>query len=341
MTIAGFRNSSAKGCSNANVRNIIEISSSYTLQSFAYFSKMLKIAWSPLFNFQPLPVGHRFPMIKYDLLPEQLLYEGTITTENIFEPQSLLQKNDFLAIHTPAYFEKLQTQNLSPSEIRKTGFPLSKALIQRELLIMNGTVQSALFALEYGVSFNIAGGTHHAFTNRGEGFCLLNDLAIAASYLLRNKLATKILIVDLDVHQGNGTAEIFAQDKRVFTFSMHGASNYPLHKETSDLDIPLPDRTDDKTYLRLLSETLPRLFDTVCPDFVLFQSGVDVLYTDKLGKLALTHAGCRQRDKLVLETCLRHKVPVAVSMGGGYSERIADILEAHANTYRLAQELFF
>jgi acetoin utilization deacetylase AcuC-like enzyme len=188
---------------------------------------------------------------------------------------------------------------------------------------------------------NIAGGTHHAFTDRGEGFCLLNDIAIAANYLLYHKLAKKILVVDLDVHQGNGTAQIFSNKPEVFTFSMHGAGNYPLHKEKSDLDIALPDHTDDATYLQLLSKQLPRLIDEVQPEFIFFLSGVDVLATDKLGRLSMSIAGCKERDRLVLSLCKDNNIPVAVSMGGGYSQRIADIVEAHANTYRVAQEIFF
>ena len=187
----------------------------------------------------------------------------------------------------------------------------------------------------------MASGTHHAFPDRGEGFCLLNDNAIAANYLLQQNKASKVLIVDLDVHQGNGTAAIFANEPRVFTFSMHGADNYPLHKEQSDLDVPLPDATDGATYLTKLNNILPRLMDEVEPDFVFFQSGVDVLASDKLGRLALTIAECRERDRVVLELCHQHKIPLVASMGGGYPEDIRAIVEAHANTYRLAAELYF
>ena len=188
---------------------------------------------------------------------------------------------------------------------------------------------------------NVAGGTHHAFSYKGEGFCLLNDIAIAANYLLDRKLAQRILIVDLDVHQGNGTAQIFRNDARVFTFSLHGARNYPTRKEPSDLDIGLPDKTTDEYYLRVLQQVLPRLLDTFQPEFLFYLSGVDVLSTDKLGRLSLTLDGCRRRDLFVLESCRRNNIPVAVSMGGGYSERIAHIVEAHANTFRVAQEVFF
>lgn len=300
---------------------------------------MLKIAWAPNYA-HPLPENHRFPMVKYELLPEQLLYEGTVQQANFFTPGPL-PASCILLTHQAAYWQKLQSLSLSRAEERKTGFPLSQQLIEREITIMNGTVQAALFALQYGIAMNVAGGTHHAFTDRGEGFCLLNDNAIAANYLLAAGLVRKVLIIDLDVHQGNGTAQIFKHEPRVFTFSMHGEKNYPLHKETSDLDLALPDGTDDTTYLNLLQEQLPRLFDSVAPDFVFYQSGVDVLESDKLGRLKLSLKGCRQRDELVLQACYQHEVPLVCSMGGGYSSTLAHIIEAHANTFRLAQEIFF
>lgn len=279
-------------------------------------------------------------MIKYNLLPEQLLYEGTITEENLFTPHPLEEKY-IINTHNATYWQRLRQQELSRPEIRKTGFPMSEALVHREITIMQGTVQAALFALKYGIAFNIAGGTHHAFTDRGEGFCLLNDIAIAANYLLEKGLAKQILVIDLDVHQGNGTAQIFHNNPAVFTFSMHGAKNYPMHKEQSDLDIALPDGTDDAAYLLSLQHTLPKLLEQVAPDFIFFQSGVDVLASDKLGRLGLSIAGCRERDRMVLTLCQQHRIPIALSMGGGYSEKIAHIIEAHANTYRLAQALFF
>lgn len=279
-------------------------------------------------------------MAKYDLLPEQLLYEGTITTSNLFEPEPLPEPF-ILDTHDTEYWHRLKHLQLTPSEIRKTGFPLSHELVNREVVIMNGTLQAALFALQYGVGMNIAGGTHHAFTDRGEGFCLLNDIAIAANYLLKYKGINRILVVDLDVHQGNGTAQIFEHEPRVFTFSMHGGHNYPFHKEKSDLDVPLAEGTDDKTYLHLLKHHLPRLLDEHEPEFVFFQSGVDVLATDKLGKLGMSIAGCKERDRTVLELCHRNNLPVAISMGGGYSRQIAHIVEAHANTFRLAQQVYF
>ena len=300
---------------------------------------MLKIAWSPIYC-HPLPEGHRFPMEKYNLLPEQLLYEGTIKESNFFSP-SFLQEKWILNTHQQCYFERLKSLNLNKSEIRKTGFPLSPELVQRELQIMQGSDQSSVFAWDFGIGMNIAGGTHHTFSDRGEGFCLLNDIAIASNFLLDNNLVKKILVVDLDVHQGNGTASIFDGNSSVFTFSMHGASNYPLHKESSDLDIGLPDQTGDAHYLKILKETLPGLIDSFEPDFIIYQSGVDVLGSDKLGRLAMSISGCKERDKMVFELAKINAIPIMCCMGGGYSEKLSHIIEAHANTFRLAQDLYF
>lgn len=300
---------------------------------------MLKIAWSPSYVL-PLPPNHRFPMSKYELLPQQLLHEGTITPENIFTPQPASVET-ITRTHDTAYWHKLSTLSLSKPEIRRTGFPLSHHVVDREVVIVQGTVDCALHALKNGVSMNIAGGTHHAFTDRGEGFCLLNDIAVAAKELLHQKAADKILIVDLDVHQGNGTAQIFGNDPRVFTFSMHGANNYPLQKESSDLDIGLPDGTEDKFYLKTLDTNLNNLIEKVEPDFIFYQSGVDILETDKLGRLSVSREGCKQRDRIVLTTAKRNSIPIVASMGGGYSPDFRDIIEAHANTFRLAQEIFF
>jgi acetoin utilization deacetylase AcuC-like enzyme len=306
---------------------------------FLFLTKMLKVAWTEAYVL-PLPLTHRFPMSKYEVLPLQLLHEGTLTSASIFSPEPVSPQL-ILQTHTEEYWNKLNGLALSPQEIRKTGFPLSRQLVDREMVIAQGTIECTHYALQHGVAANIAGGTHHAFTNRGEGFCLLNDMAIAAHHLLNQQLATKILIVDLDVHQGNGTAQIFQQDARVFTFSMHGAHNYPLFKEVSDLDIGLPDGAEDVFYLRTLDATLKDLLDSVEPDFIFYQAGVDVLASDKLGRLGLSLAGCKQRDQLVLQLAKENRIPVVVSMGGGYSERFKDIIEAHANTYRVAQEIFF
>lgn len=300
---------------------------------------MLKIAYHPIYK-HPLPEGHRFPMEKYDLLPQQLLYEGTCNPENFFEPEIPNNKH-FFTVHEPEYFFDLLNITLNQKAARKIGFPLSEILIEREMIIADGTMKASEFALQHGISMNIAGGTHHAFSNRGEAFCMLNDQAIGAKYLQTKGLAKKILIVDLDVHQGNGTAEIFKNDATVFTFSMHGKSNYPFVKEESDLDIALENNTKDDEYLSILKETLPKLIHQEKPDFIYYLCGVDVIETDKLGKLALTIEGCAARDRFVLQTCFDANIPVMCSMGGGYSKDIKIIVEAHANTFRLAQEIYF
>lgn len=300
---------------------------------------MLKIAYDPIYA-HPLPHGHRFPMLKYELIPEQLIHEGTITKENLFSPEPL-DEATILLTHDAGYWHQLRDLTLPAKEQRRTGFPLSARLVEREMRIGNGTIDGCRFAFDHGIAFNVAGGTHHAGTNWGEGFCLLNDQAIAANDLLSNKLALSILIIDLDVHQGNGTAQIFENESKVFTFSMHGANNFPYRKERSDLDIPLADGTSDKEYLDILKTTLPKLIDQHKPDFIFYLSGVDILSTDKLGKLALSKEACKERDRFVLEQCRRHQIPIQVSMGGGYSTDIRDIVDAHCNTYRLAHDLYF
>ncbi len=300
---------------------------------------MLRIAYCPIYS-HPLPEGHRFPMVKYELIPEQLIYEGTCTPENFFCPEPLDEKW-ILGVHDKAYWLNLKHGTASPRMIRRIGFPLSPELVERETLIARGTVDGCHFAKQSGIAMNVAGGTHHAFPDKGEGFCLLNDIGIAANYLLETRLAKRILIIDLDVHQGNGTAVMFRNEPRVFTFSMHGRDNYPLHKEESDLDIPLKTGTSDEIYLDTLSETIPGLFERQRPDFVFYLSGVDILATDKLGHLAVSREGCRQRDEYVFEQCLKRGIPVMVSMGGGYSPQLPDIVEAHCNTFRVAQKLYF
>ena len=316
----------------------------------------MRIAFAPNYVL-PLPAGHRFPMLKYELLPEQLLREGTATAHDFFVPDPPALA-DVLLTHEADYLRRLLAGELTRAEERASGFPWSRALAAREMTLLGGTIGCARFALAGagdsgiggggGVALNIAGGTHHAFADRPEGFCLLNDQAVAANWLLRHEPARvrQILIIDLDVHQGNGTAVLFRHERRVFTFSMHGARNFPGRKEASDLDVALPDGTTDTDYLARLAELLPRLLDgdealaAPKPDFVFYLSGVDVLATDKLGHLALTRAGCRARDELVLSACHRRGLPTVVCMGGGYSERLADIVEAHANTYRVAAGLW-
>jgi acetoin utilization deacetylase AcuC-like enzyme len=300
----------------------------------------MKVALSPIYTYQHLPDGHRFPMEKYDLLPEMLLYDGTLTQDDFFAPVALTEEQ-ILRTHSAAYWNKLKSGTLSKHEIRALGFPFHPSLVERGRHISQGTLSCAKYALDEGVALNIAGGTHHAYADRGEGFCMFNDFAIAANELLFEGIVRKIMIVDLDVHQGNGTAKIFEHHEDVFTFSMHGEHNYPLKKEKSDVDVGVKDGINDDEYLTLLSEKLPYLFETFQPELVFYLSGVDVLASDKLGRLALTKEGCKARDRYVFELCHLNNVPVAVSMGGGYSKDIADIVDAHANTFRVAKDVFF
>jgi len=286
-----------------------------------------------------VPENHRFPMEKYLLLPEQLLYEGTLSHDQFFCPPAL-PPDHMRLVHDAEYVQRMLNNTLSDKELRSIGFPRSEALIHRERVIMSGTVQAAEYALEHGIAANIAGGTHHAFAGHGEGFCLMNDFALAAAFLLREKKIQRALIFDLDVHQGNGSASIFAGDARVFTFSMHGRNNYPHRKEKSDIDVELDDHTGDAEYLELCRYWLPKALKLSLPDIVFYLCGADVLATDKLGRLALSREGCKQRDRIVLESCHRQGIPVCFALGGGYSPHIRDIVEAHANTFRLAAEIY-
>lgn len=299
---------------------------------------MFPIAYHPIFR-HPLPEGHRFPMLKYELLPQQLLYEGTVSETDFFSPESA-RLDTVCNVHQKEYVDQLVNLTLEARAVRKIGFPLSAALVERELRIAQGTITGAEKALETGIAFNSAGGTHHAYSNHGEAFCLLNDQAIAAQHLLNQQLAHKILIVDLDVHQGNGTAAIFLENPNVFTFSVHGKTNYPFKKETSDLDIALPDGTTDTEYLTIVSRVVPQLIANEKPDFIFYLSGVDILASDKLGKLGCTIDGCRKRDEIVFSHCRAAGIPVQCSMGGGYSPDIKTIIEAHANTYRTASHIY-
>ena len=299
---------------------------------------MIPIAFDPIYVL-PLPENHRFPMEKYDLLPKQLVHEGTCDPKVFFSPLAV-DDQIVKVIHQKEYVDRLKHMKLNLSEVRKIGFPISQQLVEREFIIAGGTIEGALKSLESGISFNIAGGTHHAHSSHGEAFCMLNDQAISARYLLDHQHAKKVLIIDLDVHQGNGTAEIFKKEERVFTFSMHGKKNYPFKKENSDWDIALEDDTGDEVYLNLLNDTLPRLFERADPDFVFYLSGVDVVDTDRLGRLGLSIEGCKKRDEQVLKFCHKRSLPAQCSMGGGYSKDIKLIIEAHANTFRLAQQIY-
>ena len=300
---------------------------------------MLKIAFHQNY-IHPLDKNHRFPMIKYELIPEQLLRENTCSPDNFFEP-GIISDKIVLKTHEEEYFKRFRNLNLSKKEVREIGFPLSKELVIREMTIAQGTIDCVNYSLKNGISMNIAGGTHHAFYDRGEAFCMLNDQAIAAKYLINKKLAKKIMIIDLDVHQGNGTASIFSENKDVFTISFHGKKNYPFRKEKSDIDVEFDDNTDDQFYFNKLKDLIPNAIENFKPDFIFYLSGVDVLNNDKLGRLGLSINGCKERDKFILELCNKNSIPVQVSMGGGYSELLKNIIEAHSNTFRLAQEIYF
>jgi acetoin utilization deacetylase AcuC-like enzyme len=295
---------------------------------------MFPVAYHPIYKY-PVPDGHRFPMDKYELLPLQLLREGIVEQSDFFAPEPI-DMQPVYAAHDRDYADRFVQGKLTRQEMRRIGFEQTPQLAERELRIANGTLLGALKAFDSGIAFNIAGGTHHASRAQGEGFCMINDQAVAAQYLVDHAKAKKVLIIDLDVHQGNGTANIFASEPRVFTFSVHGKNNYPFRKEKSDLDIPLEDKTDDNTYLRTLEDILPKLMEEVKPDFIFYQAGVDILSTDKIGRMACTIEGCRLRDEMVLQLAAKHHIPMQVSMGGGYSAQLRTILDAHVNTYRLA-----
>ena len=278
-------------------------------------------------------------MEKYELIPQQLLHEGLVEKESFFSPN--VAKDFWIEkAHDKEYISKLNHLSLSKSEIRKTGFPLSKELVNREYIITQGTLDCVDFAIKYGASANIAGGTHHAFRDRGEGFCLFNDVAIGSYYALEKYQMQSILILDLDVHQGNGTASILKDNDKVFTFSMHGEKNYPFHKENSNLDIPVKDGINGKEYLKKLKENLDFLSEELSPDIIFYISGVDILDTDKLGRLAVKREDCKKRDEMVFEFSKKCKAPIVTVMGGGYSEKIYDIVEAHCNTFKSMLSLF-
>jgi acetoin utilization deacetylase AcuC-like enzyme len=295
------------------------------------------IAYAPCYVLD-VPEGHRFPMRKYALLKDQILHEGIVTQADLIEPD-VMAEDILLNAHDKAYWNRTKRGEWTRQEERRSGFPWSESMIERERVIMQGTLECAEKALESGtVALNIAGGTHHAFADRAEGFCILNDFAIAAKHLLHAGRISRALIVDCDVHQGNGSASILADEPRATTFSIHGASNYPLHKETSDFDVALPDGTSDETYLSLLSAHLDLLLppNGNVPDIVFYQCGVDILETDKLGRLSVSMHGCMERDRLVLERCANLGIPVVCAMGGGYSPDVNTVVQAHVNTFRVA-----
>jgi acetoin utilization deacetylase AcuC-like enzyme len=281
---------------------------------------------------------HIFPIRKFELVRDRLLTEGTLTGSEIVEPAPA-EVEDVLRVHTDDYVTRLREGRLTEKEIRRLGLPWSESLVQRSFYAVGGTIAAALQSLIEGCSSNLAGGTHHSFPDRGEGFCVLNDVAIAIRTLRARGLISRAAIVDCDVHQGNGMATIFADDPETFTFSMHGANNYPLFKATSSLDVELADRTSNSEYLAVLSDSLPVVFSHE-PDIVFYLAGADPFADDKLGKLALTIDGLRQRDTMVLRDCYEREVPIVTVMSGGYGKRIEDTVEIHCNTIRSVKEVF-
>jgi acetoin utilization deacetylase AcuC-like enzyme len=295
------------------------------------------VSYSPRY-YADIGEGHVFPIRKFELVRDRLLGEGTLSTENLVEPQPA-SVEDLLLVHTEDYVTRLRAGALTPREVRRLGLPWSKALVRRSLLATSGTINAARWALRDRVGSNLAGGTHHAFPDHGEGFCVLNDVAVAVRVLRRDALAGRAAVVDLDVHQGNGTAATFEADAAVFTFSMHGAKNYPLFKTRSTLDVELADGTGDEEYLRALAQHLPRVFEHG-PEIVFYLGGADPFVGDKLGRLALSIEGLRARDEMVLRACKERGVPVATVMSGGYAADTSDTVEIHCNTIRAAREIF-
>jgi acetoin utilization deacetylase AcuC-like enzyme len=280
-----------------------------------------------------LPPGHPFPMSKYSLLRDQLLAEGIVATGDILQPEPL-DASALGLVHTPEYLAKLATSGLSAAEQRRLGLPWSEALWQRSRLASAGTLLAARTALDQGLAANLAGGTHHAFADHGEGFCVLNDVAIAIRKLQAERALERAAIVDLDVHQGNGTAAIFEPDDEVFTFSMHGERNYPVAKMRSNLDVPLKDGVGDAEYLDTLQGALPSVLDRARADLVFYLAGVDVAAGDRYGKLALTEEGIRRRDRCVIEAVRGRRLPLVIVLAGGYAATRARTAELHAHAFR-------
>lgn len=286
----------------------------------------------------PLPDEHRFPMEKYRLIRLALLKHGVVRDNELSEPPMPSRETLMLA-HTQGYVDAVLNGTLSEFQIRKIGFPYSTALVERSLATVGGALASAEEALRNGVSGNLAGGTHHAFADSGEGYCVFNDLAIVTNYLRAVHKIQRVAIIDLDVHQGNGNSAILGGRQDVFIFSMHGAKNYPFRKVPSTIDIDLPDNTGDRDFHTILKDHLPKVF-AFKPDIVLYQAGVDPLKEDALGRLSLTHDGLQERDYLVLKACRTHGVPVSLALGGGYAKPIDLTVEAHVGTYKAVREVF-
>jgi acetoin utilization deacetylase AcuC-like enzyme len=286
----------------------------------------------------PLPEGHRFPMAKYSKLRERILAQGIVSAGDLHEAP-LASWDDLRLVHSEAYVEAVANGTVAADIHRRIGFPWSPQMVERSRRSVGATIAAARAALDEGTAANLAGGTHHAFADRGEGFCVFNDVAVGIRVLQRDLDARRVAVVDLDVHQGNGTAAIFRDDPSVFTFSMHGDKNFPFKKEVSDLDVALPDGTGDQEYLGLLRQHLPEVLNRHQPDFVFYLAGADPFEGDRLGRLKVTIDGLRTRDEIVLGACSQAHLPVAISMSGGYANDVDAIVTIHANTIRVAASL--
>ena len=297
----------------------------------------MRVFYTPRY-YADIGEGHIFPIRKFELVRDRLLSEESLRGNDLIEPDPATLA-DVRLVHTEDYVSRLCNGTLTKAEIRRLGLPWSLSLVQRSFYAVGGTIAAARGALANGFGSNLAGGTHHAFADRGEGFCVLNDVAIAIQVLRRDGMIRRAAIVDCDVHQGNGTSTIFAADTTVFTFSIHGAKNYPLFKARSSLDLELPDNTGDEIYLRTLANHLPHVFQHA-PEIIFYLAGADPYAGDKLGRLALSIEGLRLRDEYVLKACLERNVPVVTVMSGGYGENISDTVEIHCNTIRTACDVF-
>ena len=297
----------------------------------------MKVFYSDQFVL-PLPEGHRFPMKKYSMLRKRVERDGICGPGELRIPQPVTDE-EILRAHEGAYLEKVVSGKLTDKEMRRIGFPWSKRMVERSRRASGGTLGACRAALEDGLAANLAGGTHHAFGDRGEGFCVFNDSAIAPRALRTAGLVNKVVVLDTDVHQGNGTASILRGDPNVFTFSIHGAKNYPFHKEESDLDVPLPDGADDETFLAALSGTLDRVLDSAPWDLAIFLAGADPFEDDKLGRLCVTKEGLAERDRMVLQGCRKRDIPVAVTMAGGYAKKVEDTVDIHFQTIERAASM--
>jgi acetoin utilization deacetylase AcuC-like enzyme len=298
----------------------------------------MRVSYCPGYHV-PLPENHPFPMGKFPGLYDILLAEGLIHPGDVVAPEEAAW-DDLLMVHTPAYLSALREGTLTAAEQRRMGLPWSAGLVHRSRLAVQGTVNAARMALQDGISANLAGGTHHAFPDHGEGFCVLNDVAVAIRVLQRSQQMRRALVVDLDVHQGNGTAAAFADDPAVYTFSMHGEKNYPWHKEQSSRDVGLADYASDAEYLSTLDRHLPEVFAEARPDLVFYLAGVDVLAGDRFGRLSLTPRGLQARDRYVLETAHARSVPLVILMSGGYAKSPGLTAEYHAIVHREAHRVF-